>query len=177
LYQPEPRFSARRFLDAPRGRRYSRRVFRWRVARFARFEHAAEESRKRIARRFAIAVEVQAMLAEYTGVLVILVIAMVVILVLRGVHMFMGPRREFPEKQEPFECGEKPLMSPHQRYAVKFYLVAILFVVFDVEAIFFYPWGAVFSQLGWYGFTAMFIFTVPLAVGLAYEWLKGGLEW
>ena len=117
------------------------------------------------------------MLAEYAGVLVILVIATVVILAMRGIHMFMGPRREFPEKQEPFECGEKPLMSPHQRYAVKFYLVAILFVVFDVEAIFFYPWGAVFGELGWFGYGAMLVFTVPLAVGLLYEWLKGGLEW
>jgi NADH-quinone oxidoreductase subunit A len=117
------------------------------------------------------------MLAEYTGVLVILAIALFVLGVLRGIHMFAGPRRSFAEKNEPFECGEKPIVSPHQRYAVKFYLVAILFVVFDVEAIFFDPWGAVFSQLGWFGFWAMFVFTIPLAVGLVYEWRKGGLEW
>jgi len=117
------------------------------------------------------------MLAEYAGVLVILVIATVVILAMRGIHMFLGPRREFPEKQEPFECGEKPIMSPNQRYAVKFYLVAILFVIFDVEAIFFYPWGAVFSELGWYGYGAMLLFTIPLGVGFVYAWLKGGLEW
>lgn len=117
------------------------------------------------------------MLAEYTGVLVILVIGLVVVGAMLCVHLLLGPRREFPEKQEPFECGEKQLVSPRQRYAVKFYMVAILFVVFDVEAIFFYPWGAVFDGLGWFGFVAMFIFTIPLAVGLAYEWLKGGLEW
>jgi NADH-quinone oxidoreductase subunit A len=56
-------------------------------------------------------------------------------------------------------------------------MVAILFVVFDVEAIFFYPWGAVFQDLGWFGFMTMFIFTIPLAIGLIYEWMKGGLEW
>ena len=117
------------------------------------------------------------MLAEYTGVLVILAVALVVVVALRGIHMLAGPRREFPEKNEPFECGEKPIVSPHQRYAVKFYLVAILFVVFDVEAIFFYPWGAVFSDLGWFGYAAMLVFTIPLAVGLVYEWMKGGLEW
>ena len=78
---------------------------------------------------------------------------------------------------EPFECGESQIVSPRQRFAVKFYMVAILFVVFDVEAIFFYPWGAVFEQLGWFGYGAMFVFTIPLAVGLAYEWMKGGLEW
>jgi NADH-quinone oxidoreductase subunit A len=175
LYQPKPRFSSLRFLDAPGARRYSRRGFSQahRALRSirARRSHAAPKSRA------AEHWRVQAMLAEYAGVLVILVIATVVILAMRGIHMFMGPRREFPEKQEPFECGEKPLMSPHQRYAVKFYLVAILFVVFDVEAIFFYPWGAVFGELGWFGYGAMLVFTVPLAVGLLYEWLKGGLEW
>ena len=117
------------------------------------------------------------MLAEYTGVLVILAVGMILVGGMLGLHLLLGPRRRFPEKQEPFECGEKQLMSPRQRYAVKFYMVAILFVVFDVEAIFFYPWAAVFSELSWFGFAAILVFTVPLAVGLVYEWMKGGLEW
>lgn len=117
------------------------------------------------------------MLAEYAGVLVTLTVALVLAGALLGVHLWVGPRRRFPSKQDPFECGEQQIVSPRQRYAVKFYLVAILFIVFDVEAIFFYPWGAVFDQLGWFGFTAIFVFTIPLAVGLAYEWMKGGLEW
>ncbi len=117
------------------------------------------------------------MLAEYAGVLVILVVGLVIVSGMLGVHLLLGPRREFAEKQEPFECGEKQIVSPRQRYAVKFYLVAILFVVFDVEAIYFYPWGAVFQELGWFGFVAMVVFTIPLAVGLVYEWMKGGLEW
>jgi NADH-quinone oxidoreductase subunit A len=117
------------------------------------------------------------MLAEYTGVLVILVLGMVVAGAMLGIHLLLGPRRKFAEKQEPFECGESQLVSPRRRYAVKFYLVAILFVIFDVEAVFFYPWGAIFQDLGWFGFGAMFVFTIPLAVGLVYEWMKGGLEW
>jgi NADH-quinone oxidoreductase subunit A len=117
------------------------------------------------------------MLAEYTGVLVVLAIGTVLVCALLGIHLLLGPRRRFAEKLEPFECGERQIQSPHQRYAVKFYMVAILFVVFDVEAIYFYPWGAVSQQLGWFGYGAMLVFTVPLAIGLVYEWMKGGLEW
>jgi NADH-quinone oxidoreductase subunit A len=117
------------------------------------------------------------MLAEYSGVLVILAIAFLLAGGLMTVHLLVGPRRSFPEKDAPFESGEKQLVSPRQRYAVKFYLVAILFVVFDVEAIFFYPWGATFREVGFPGFVAISVFTVPLAIGLIYEWRKGALEW
>ncbi len=117
------------------------------------------------------------MLAEYTGVLVILVVGLVIASAMLGIHLMLGPSRKFDEKREPFECGEKQISSPRRRYAVKFYMVAILFVVFDVEVIYFYPWGAVFQELDWFGFGTMFTFTIPLAVGLAYEWMKGGLEW
>ncbi|MDH3214409.1 MAG: NADH-quinone oxidoreductase subunit A [Myxococcales bacterium] len=109
--------------------------------------------------------------------MVFLALAIVLVGLMLGVHLLLGPRRHFAEKQEPFECGEKQIVSPRQRYAVKFYLVAILFVIFDVEAIFFYPWAAMFYELSWFGFVAMLVFTVPLVVGLVYEWMKGGLEW
>jgi NADH-quinone oxidoreductase subunit A len=118
------------------------------------------------------------MLAQYSGVLVILAIALLIAGLLRGAHHLLGgTHREFAEKQEPFECGERQIVSPKQRYAVKFYLVAILFVVFDVEAVFFYAWGALFQELGWFGFASMMMFMIPLAVGLVYEWQKGALEW
>ena len=77
------------------------------------------------------------MLAEYAGVLLILAIGVVLAGALLGIHLLLGPRRRFESKLEPFECGEQQIVSPRRRYAVKFYLVAILFVVFDVEAIFF----------------------------------------
>ena len=117
------------------------------------------------------------MLAEYAGVLIILALAVVIAGALITIHLLAGPKRRFDEKLEPFECGEKQIVSPRQRFAVKFYLVAILFVVFDVEALFFYPWGALFNELGWWGYWTMLVFTVPLAVGLIYEWRKGALEW
>jgi len=117
------------------------------------------------------------MLADYAGVLIILTLAIVIAGGLLAAQMLLGPRRRFAEKLEPFECGEKQTFSPRQRFAVKFYLVAILFVVFDVEALFFYPWGALFQDLGWHGYWAMLVFTVPLVVGLVYEWRKGALEW
>ena len=117
------------------------------------------------------------MLAEYSGVLITLVIALIIAGGLLTAHLLAGPRRRFAEKLEPFECGERQIVSPRQRFAVKFYLVAILFVVFDVEALFFYPWGALFRELGWHGYWAMVVFTIPLVVGLLYEWMKGALEW
>jgi NADH-quinone oxidoreductase subunit A len=117
------------------------------------------------------------MLAEYAGVVVMLVIAIVLVGAMLGIHLLTGPRRVFDSKQEPFECGESPVSSPRQRYAVKFYLVAILFVIFDVEAIYFYPLGAVFRELGWFGFGALTVFTAPLVVVFYYVWMKGGLEW
>ena len=117
------------------------------------------------------------MLAEYAGILVFLALGFVIVGGMLGVHLLVGPRREFDEKQEPFECGEKQIVSPRQRYAVKFYMVAILFVIFDVEAIFFYPWAAMFHELSWFGFVTMIVFTVPLVVALVYAWMKGALEW
>ena len=117
------------------------------------------------------------MLAEFSGVLLILVLAIVVAIAMLAIPRWLGPRRDFAEKLEPFECGERPIVSPKQRFSVKFYLVAMLFVVFDLEAVFFYPFGALFRELSWYGLMAISIFTVPLVVGLVYEWKKGALEW
>jgi NADH-quinone oxidoreductase subunit A len=117
------------------------------------------------------------MLGEYLGVLVILALAVGLASAMLAIHLRVGPRRSFPAKQEPFECGESPISSPRQRFSVKFYLVAILFVVFDLEAIYFYPWGATFLETGIPGLVAIGLFTVPLVVGLAYEWMKGALEW
>ena len=117
------------------------------------------------------------MLAEYTGAVVILLIATILASALLSIHLLVGPRRRFPEKNEPFECGERPIVSPHQRFSVKFYIVAMLFILFDVEAVFMYPWGALFIELGWFGLVEMLTFIIMLAGGLAYVWMKGALEW
>ena len=89
----------------------------------------------------------------------------------------LGPRLRFPSKQEPFECGEHQLVSPYQRFSVKFYMVAVSFILFDLEVVFLYPWAVVFRDLGWFGFASMALFLGALTIGLAYEWLKGGLDW
>ncbi len=117
------------------------------------------------------------MLAEYTGIVAIMLIGFILAGALLGVHLLLGPRRDFEEKADPFECGERPIVSPHQRFSVKFYIVAMLFILFDVEAVFLYPWGALFTELGWFGLIEMASFLLVLTVGLAYVWRKGALEW
>ena len=89
----------------------------------------------------------------------------------------IGPKKVFPEKMEPFECGESPIVSSKQRFSVKFYLVALLFVIFDIEAVFLYPWAVLFRDLGLFGFVEMMIFLSILAIGLVYVWRRGALEW
>jgi NADH-quinone oxidoreductase subunit A len=121
--------------------------------------------------------EGRGLLGEFAGVLLLLAVAIIVASAMVSAPKLLGPKREFPEKQDPFECGEKQIVSPKQRFSVKFYLVAMLFVLFDLEAVFFYPWGALMRELGLYGFVAMTVFTIPLVLGLVYEWRKGALEW
>jgi len=89
----------------------------------------------------------------------------------------LGPRNRTATKLEAFECGNEPSGSAWGRFSVKFYLTAILFVVFDVEVVFMYPWALVFRDLGWFGMWSMAIFISILALGLVYEWRKGALEW
>ena len=82
-----------------------------------------------------------------------------------------------PEKLDPYECGIVPLQEPVQRFPVKFYLVAMLFVVFDIEIVFLFAWGSRFVDLGWYGVAAVGIFTLLLVETLVYVWKRGALDW
>jgi len=91
-------------------------------------------------------------------------------------HIF-SPRRPTPQKDMPYESGMIPLGDTRARFSVKFYMVAISFIVFDLETIFLIPWAVQMRELGWGPFLAMSMFVVVLAVGLLYEWKKGGLEW
>ena len=100
-----------------------------------------------------------------------------VVIALLTATTLLGPRLRFPEKDEPFECGERQLVSPYQRFNVKFYMVAVSFIIFDVEVVFLYPWAVVFRDLGWFGFLAMMPFLFVLTAALVYEWMKGGLAW
>jgi NADH-quinone oxidoreductase subunit A len=89
----------------------------------------------------------------------------------------LNPRRDTPQKLMPYESGMIPLGSTKQRFSVKFYMVAISFIVFDLETIFLIPWAVQMRDLGWSAFMAVGLFVIVLAVGLVYEWKKGGLEW
>ncbi len=82
-----------------------------------------------------------------------------------------------PEKLEPYECGIVPLQEPVQRFPVKFYLVAMLFVIFDIEIVFLFAWASRFDSLGWYGVAAVGIFTLLLVETLVYVWKRGALDW
>jgi NADH-quinone oxidoreductase subunit A len=117
------------------------------------------------------------LLAQYAPVLITFALAAIVVLVLLNAGRLLGPRNRTAVKLETFECGNQPSGSAWGRFSVKFYLTAILFIVFDVEIVFMYPWAVVFRQLGWPGFAAMAIFLAVAVLGLVYEWRKGALEW
>ncbi|MBI1388906.1 MAG: NADH-quinone oxidoreductase subunit A [bacterium] len=89
----------------------------------------------------------------------------------------IGPRVEKPEKLDPYECGMPPIGNPHEAFNVKFFLVAMLFVIFDIEIVFLVLWAVVFKQLSWYGIGVMAFFLAILVVSLVYELKKGVLEW
>mgnify|MGYP001026356053 FL=1 len=117
------------------------------------------------------------MLEQYICATIMLLLSLVIAVGMVVMTTFLGPKRHFADKMEPFECGESQLVSPHQRFSVKFYLVAVLFVLFDIEAIFFFPWAILFRRLGVYGFIEMLLFILILGVGLLYVWKRGGLDW
>ena len=117
------------------------------------------------------------MMAEYTGVVILMGFATAIAVGMIVATTILGPKKKFAQKMEPFECGETQLVSPRQRFSVKFYVVAVLFILFDIEAVFLFPWAILYKRLGVFGFVEMFVFIFILGIGLAYVWLRGGLEW
>jgi len=103
-------------------------------------------------------------------------IAAVVVFMLMG-SIFLGPKRKTAVKQQPFECGQTPFQYPGDRFGVKFYLIAVLFIIFDVDLAFLFPWAVVFRDLGPYGFISMLVFLGFVAAGLAVIWKKGAFKW
>ncbi len=120
-------------------------------------------------------------LAPYVPVLILLIIAGVLCVVISVLASVLGPKRITLIKESAFECGSPSTGDPHARHSVKFYLVALLFIVFDIESVFIYPWGALLRDfngegLGWFAYLEMLSFMVTLAIGLVYVWRKGALE-
>jgi NADH-quinone oxidoreductase subunit A len=113
----------------------------------------------------------------YFPVLLQVVLAMVVAVGMIGVSTLLGKRVKNRVKDTPYECGIVPTGSARERFSVKFYLVAMLFILFDIEAIFLYPWAVVYRELKLYGFVEMLLFIVLVLGGFFYIWKKGVLDW
>ncbi len=116
-------------------------------------------------------------LQTYFPLAVVFAVAVAMGLALVGLATLLGPRRPSRVKAAPFECGSEPIGDARQRFGVRFYVIALLFVVFDIEAVFIYPWAVQVRELGWAGYATMAVFAGTLVAGLAYVWKKGALEW
>jgi NADH-quinone oxidoreductase subunit A len=113
----------------------------------------------------------------YLSLALMLGVGIALSVVIIAVTRLLGPRKPSAIKAAPFESGSVPVGSARERFSVKFYMVALLFIVFDVEAVFIYPWAVLLQDLGWNAMISMLIFMSTLVVGLIYVWKKGALEW
>jgi len=116
-------------------------------------------------------------LAEYFPVLLFILVGMAVGVIPVVLGALLGPHRPDPEKLSPYECGFEAFEDARMKFDVRYYLVAILFILFDLEIAFLFPWATVINEIGLFGFTSMMIFLAILVVGFVYEWQKGALEW
>ena len=117
------------------------------------------------------------MLANYAPVLIFVLVAGAFGLVLLGLGFALGRGSKDPDKLAPYECGFEAFEDTRMRFDVRYYLVAILFIIFDLEIAFLFPWAVALDQVGVFGLVAMAIFLSVLVVGFIYEWRKGALEW
>jgi NADH-quinone oxidoreductase subunit A len=117
------------------------------------------------------------MLAEYFPILLFILVGLTVGVVLPLLAKLLGPSRPDPEKLSPYECGFEAFEDARMKFDVRYYLVAILFILFDLEIAFLFPWAAVINDIGFAGFVSMMVFLAILTVGFIYEWMKGALEW
>ena len=117
------------------------------------------------------------MLAEYFPILLFILVDVVVGVAPVVLGALLGPHRPDAEKLSPYECGFEAFEDARMKFDVRYYLVAILFILFDLEIAFLFPWAIVLQDIGWFGFIAMMVFLAILVVGFVYEWKKGALEW
>ena len=117
------------------------------------------------------------MLEQYLPILLFILVGLVLGGVLLSVGALLSPRRPNAEKLSPYECGFEAFEDARMKFDVRYYLVAILFILFDLEIAFLFPWAIVLPEIGLEGFVAMMVFLLILVVGFVYEWKKGALEW
>jgi NADH-quinone oxidoreductase subunit A len=114
---------------------------------------------------------------NYFPILVFFIVSLALSLFIISLPFFLAKREITKAKSSPYECGFEPFSNARVTFDVRFYLVAILFIVFDLEVMFLLPWSVTLKQIGWEGFWSMMIFLFVLVVGFVYEWRKGALEW
>lgn len=119
----------------------------------------------------------ETMLLSYLPVIVFIAISLVIGLALLIAPFLLAFKAPDPEKLSAYECGFNPFDDARMKFDVRFYLVAILFIIFDLEVAFLFPWAVSFGTLGWFGFYSMMVFLGILTIGFMYEWKKGALEW
>lgn len=117
------------------------------------------------------------MLTDFGRVLLFFIIAAVFVAAGLFVAYLLRPKKWYPEKLTTYECGEEPVGSSWIKYNIRFYVVALVFLIFEVETVFLFPWAVVFKDLGLFAFIEMVIFLVILLVGYAYVWVNGDLDW
>ena len=114
---------------------------------------------------------------EYAAILIFAALTLGVALMMLFANTLFGPKAPNPVKAQPFECGVDPIALPAGRIPVRFYIIAMLFVVFDVELVFLFPWAVLARELGWAGLAEMTAFLTVVAAGFFYAWRRGALEW
>ena len=117
------------------------------------------------------------MLTEFGKVLIFFIIGAAFVAAGLITAWLLRPHRPYPQKLSTYECGEEPIGSAWVRFNVRFYVVALVFLIFDVEVVFLFPWALVYRQLGLFAFIEMAVFLVILIVGYSYVWVKGDLDW
>ena len=116
-------------------------------------------------------------LQDYLSIILFLVIALGLSVVFIALNFFLSPKKPDPEKLSAYECGFEPFDDSRIEFDVRFYLVAILFIIFDLEIAFLFPWAITLGNIGLLGFCSMMVFLFILTVGFIYEWKKGALDW
>tara|TARA_Y100000590_G_scaffold381397_1_gene450536 strand:+ start:55 stop:423 length:369 start_codon:yes stop_codon:yes gene_type:complete len=116
-------------------------------------------------------------LTDYFSIILFLIIALILSVGFIFLNFLLSPKKPDPEKLSAYECGFEPFNDSRMEFDVRFYLVAILFIIFDLEIAFLFPWAVSLGKIGFFGFISMMIFLVILTVGFIYEWKKGALDW
>ncbi len=117
------------------------------------------------------------LLLDYLPVIVFIGLSAIIGLALLVAPFIIAVKNPDPEKLSAYECGFEPFDDARMKFDARFYLVAILFIIFDLEVAFLFPWAVAFRDVGWFGFVSMMIFLSVLTIGFIYEWRKGALEW